>query len=210
MNTALSQGAGGRSERTGRMTGALALGIPLLLLGACAGAPHAQSQSSAMSAQGGGGKIGVVDPQKLLNDTESGKKARESLNEFMKNRQAVVELEEKDLKRTEDDLIKQGSVLSAAAKKEREEAFRRRMMEYQQKVTDMNREVQAKQQEVLEGFRDKVERVVSKIAQQEGLQVVLERGRGGALVYHDQALDITARVVDEMNRVGRDAVPSKK
>lgn len=191
------------------MTGALALGIPLLL-GACAGAPQAQSQTSAMSAQAGGGKIGVVDPQKLLNDTDPGKKARESLNEFMKNRQAVVELEEKDLKRTEDDLIKQGSVLSATAKKEREEAFRRRMMEYQQKVTDMNREVQAKQQEVLEGFRDKVERVVSKIAQQAGLQVVLERGRGGALVYHDQALDITARVVDEMNRVGRDAAPPKK
>ncbi|TKB79617.1 MAG: OmpH family outer membrane protein [Nitrospira sp.] len=191
------------------MTGALALGLPLLL-GACAGAPPAQSQTSAMSAQAGGGKIGVVDPQKLLNDTEPGKKARESLNEFMKNRQAVVELEEKDLKRTEDDLIKQGSVLSATAKKEREEAFRRRMMEYQQKVTDMNREVQAKQQEVLEGFRDKVERVVSKIAQQVGLQVVLERGRGGALVYHDQALDITARVVDEMNRVGPDAAPPKK
>lgn len=191
------------------MIGALALGLPLLL-GACAGAPQAQSQTSAMPAQAGGGKIGVVDPQKLLNDTEPGKKARESLNEFMKNRQAVVELEEKDLKRTEDDLIKQGSVLSATAKKEREEAFRRRMMEYQQKVTDMNREVQAKQNEVLEGFRDKVERVVSKIAQQAGLQVVLERGRGGALVYHDQALDITARVVDEMNRVGRDAAPPKK
>lgn len=191
------------------MTGTIVVGVPLLLV-ACAGAPQAQSQTPAMLAQAGGGKIGVVDPQKLLNDTEPGKKARESLNGFMKNRQAVVELEEKELKRMEDDLIKQGSVLSAAAKKEREEAFRRRMMEYQQKINDMNREVQEKQKEIFEGFRDKVERVVSKVAQQAGLQVVLERGRGGALVYHDQALDITARVMDEMNRIGQDAAPPKK
>jgi outer membrane protein len=190
------------------MTGMVVVGGPLLLA-ACAGTPQAQ-QSAVSAAVPWGGKIGVVDPQKLLNDTDPGKKARESLNSFMKNRQAVVELEEKELKRMEDDLIKQGSVLSATAKKEREEAFRRRMMEYQQKINEMNREVQERQKEVFEAFRDKVERVVAKVAQQIGLQMVIERGRGGPLVYHDAALDITARVMDELNHIGAEAAPSKK
>ena len=48
--------------------------------------------------------------------------------------------------------MKQGSVLSANAKREREELFRRRMAEYQQKVTDLNREVQDKQKDVLDSF----------------------------------------------------------
>ena len=179
------------------------------LLGACVGSP--QAQQPVVSASGpSGGKFGVVDPQKLLNDTDPGKKARESLNSFMKNRQAVVELEEKELKRMEDDLIKQGSVLSATAKKEREEAFRRRMMEYQQKINDMNREVQDRQKEVFEAFRDKVERVVAKVAQQMGLQMVIEKGRGGPVIYSDTALDITSRVMDELNRIGADPAPSKK
>lgn len=56
----------------------------------------------------------------------------------------------------EEDFMKQGSVLSANAKREREEQFRRRMSEYQQKVTDLNREVQDKQKEVLDGFREKL------------------------------------------------------
>jgi hypothetical protein len=67
----------------------------------------------------------------------------------------LIELEEKELRRMEEDFMKQGSVLSANAKREREEQFRRRMSEYQQKVTDLNREVQDKQKEVLDGFREK-------------------------------------------------------
>jgi outer membrane protein len=180
-----------------------------VMLAACAGTPQAQQPVMA-AVSSGGARIGVVDPQKLMSDTDPGKKARESLNSFMKNRQAVVELEEKELKRMEDDLIKQGSVLSAAAKKEREEAFRRRMMEYQQKIQEMNREVQERQKEVFEGFRDKVERVVGKVAQQMGLQMVFEKGRGGAVVYSEAALDITSRVVDELNHLGGDAAPIKK
>lgn len=145
-------------------------------------------------------KVGVVDPQKVLNETEAGKKARESLSTFMKNRQALIELEEKELRRMEEDLIKQASVLSANAKKEREEQFRRRMAEYQQKANELNREVQEKQKEVLEGFRDKVEKVVAKVAQRLGLVVVIEKGRGGPTIYHDSSLDISGLVIEEFNK----------
>ena len=166
-----------------------------LALGACA-----TQGASSTAAPGGGTKIGVVDLQKVLLETDAGKKARESLTTFMKNRQAVIEFEEKELKRMEDDLIKQASVLSAGAKKDREEQLRRRMMEYQQKAGELNREVQEKQKEVLEGFREKAERVVGKVAQQLGVQVVVEKGRGGPTVYSDTALDISGRVIEEFNK----------
>ena len=116
------------------------------------------------------------------------------------NRQALIELEEKELKRMEDDLIKQASVLSANAKKDREEQLRRRAMEFQQKVSDLNREVQEKQKEVLEAFREKVEKVVAKVAQQMGLLVVIERGRAGSTVYNDSSLDLSARVIEEFGK----------
>jgi outer membrane protein len=161
-----------------------------LVAGGCATAPATQPVI----------RIGVVDPQKVLNETEAGKKARESLSTFMKNRQALIELEEKELRRMEEDLIKQASVLSANAKKEREELFRRRMAEYQQKANELNREVQEKLKEVLEGFRDRVEKVVAKVAQRLGLVVVIEKGRGGPTIYHDSSLDISAMVIEEFNK----------
>lgn len=163
-------------------------------------APAPAQRSVSPSVPSTGMRLGVVDLQKVLVETEAGKKARESLSTFMKNRQAVVELEEKELKRMEEDLVKQASVLSAAAKKDREDQLRRRVVEFQQRANDLNREVQEKQKEVLEDFRERAERVVGRVAQQLGLAVVMEKGRGGPTVYADTSLDISAKVIEEFNK----------
>jgi outer membrane protein len=91
-------------------------------------------------------------------------------------------------------------VLSPTAKREREEQFRRRVAEYQQKAGDMNREVQEKQKDVLEGFREKVGLIVGKVSKRLGLQVVIDKGKGGPTLYSDEGLDITAQIIDEFNR----------
>lgn len=161
--------------------------------------PTMKSGSSTASVSRSPAQIGVVDLQRVLLDTEAGRRARDVLSNFMKNRQAVIELEEKELKRMEEDLVKQASVLSAGGRKDREDLLRRRVAEFQQRANEMNREVQDKQKEVLEGFREKAERVVAKVAQQLGLVVVVEKGKGGPTVYHDTALDISTKVIEAFN-----------
>jgi outer membrane protein len=145
-------------------------------------------------------KIGVINSQRLLNETSAGKKAKENLTAFSKNRQALMELEEKELRRMEEDFVKQSSVLSPTAKRDREEQFRRRMQEYQQKASELNREVQEKQKDVLEGFRDKIEMIVAKVAKRLGLQVVVDKSKGGPTIYHEEGLDISGPVIEEFNR----------
>ena len=146
------------------------------------------------------GKIGLLDPAKVLNESNAGKKAKDSLATFAKNRQTLIEMDEKELRRMEEDFVKQASVLSPAAKSEREQAFRRRMAEYQQKANELNREVQEKQKEVLEAFRDRVEAVAGKVAKRHGLQVIIDKGKGGPTVYGAEELDITNQVIEEFNR----------
>ena len=146
------------------------------------------------------GKIGVVDATRVLNETNVGKKAKDSLTIFSKNRQALIEMDEKELRRMEEDFGRQASILSPTAKREREEQFRRRVTEYQQKSNDMNREVQEKQKDVLEGFREKVGLMVGNVSKRLGLQVVIDKGKGGATLYSDEGLDITGQVIDAFNR----------
>jgi outer membrane protein len=146
------------------------------------------------------GKIGVADPSRVLSETNAGKKAKESLGAFSKNRQVLIEMDEKELRRMEEDFGRQASVLSPTAKKEREDQFRRRVAEYQQKAGELNREVQEKQKDVLEGFREKVGLVVGKISKRLGLQVVMDKGKGGPTLYSDEGLDITGQVIEEFNR----------
>jgi len=146
------------------------------------------------------GKIGVVDPGRAFSDTNAGKRAKDTLAAFSKNRQALIELEEKELRRMEEDFVKQASILSPTAKKEREDQFRRRMGEYQQKVNELNREVQEKQKDVLDGFRDKLELVVGKVSKRLGLLVIIDKGKGGPTLYNDETIDITGQVLEEFNR----------
>ncbi len=162
------------------------------------------TSATGCNAVGGGakvdGKVGVVDPAKLLAETNAGKKAKDSLAAFSKNRQALIEIEERELRRMEEDFGRQASVLSPTAKREREEQFRRRMAEYQQKANELNREVQDKQRDVLEGFREKVEVMVGKVSKRLGLQVVIDKGKGGPTLYSEEGLDVTGQVIEEFNR----------
>lgn len=177
---------GGRRALWGVVVGAA------LLLGGCGGSTPAKPTI----------QVGVVDAERVLADSVPGQKARDSLGTFMKTRQQLIELEEKELRRLEEDLTKQASVLSANAKKEREEQFRRRVMEYQQKAGELNREVQEKQKEVFEAFRERVERASAKVAEQMGLLMVLEKGKATTTIYSDASLDITAKVIEELNKEG--------
>ena len=169
----------------------LALLTIMLLAGGCRSNPSTVPTST---------RIGVVDPQRILSETSAGKRAKDMLASFAKNRQALIELEEKELRRMEEDFVKQGSVLSATAKREREEQFRRRMAEYQQKVTDLNREVQDKQKEVLDAFRDKIEALSGKVAKRLELQAVFDRGRGGPTLYFDEAVDVSSQLIEEFDK----------
>jgi outer membrane protein len=74
------------------------------------------------------------------------------------------------------------------------------MQEYQQKVTELNREVAEKQKDVLESFRDKIEVIVAKVAKRLGLQVVVDKSKGGPTIYHEEQLDISNQVIEEFNR----------
>lgn len=167
------------------------LAVVLLTASGCAGAGAGAKVE---------GKIGVLDPARILSDTNAGKKAKDNLTAFSKNRQTLIELDEKELRRMEEDFVKQASVLSPTAKREREEAFRRRMQEYQQKVTELNREVQEKQKDVMDGFREKIETVTGKVAKRLGLQIVVDSSKGGATLYREDTLDISNQVIEEFNR----------
>jgi outer membrane protein len=172
---------------SGRLAGA-ALAVTVAVAGCTGAGPKVE------------GKIGVIDAQRVLDNTNAGKRAKDNLVSFSKNRQALMESDEKELRRMEEDLVKQAGILSPAAKREREEQFRRRIQEYQQKTAELNREVQEKQKDVLEGFRDKVESVGGKVAKRLGLQIIVDRSKGGPTIYNEESLDISGQVIEEFNR----------
>lgn len=170
--------------------------IGLILVGSgCASSSPATPQKIAPSIS-----IGVVDIQWLLKESKLGKQVTDTLNAFMKDRQTLIELEQKELRNLESQLLRQGSVLSPSARQEREDQFRQRMGEYQQKVANMNQEVQSKQGQLFSEFRENVDAVIESLAKQHGLLLVVEKGANTTTRYHEASLDISQEVLTELNR----------
>ena len=146
--------------------------------------------------------IGVVDPQRILQETDKGQQLSDTLNAFMKDRQALVELEQKELRNLEDSLRAQMTVLSQSARELKEEKFRQKMAAYQQKVADLNREVQEKQLELQGTFRREVGEVVAQIASDRNLGLVLEHGPSSGTLFYQESWDITTEVIQALNQLG--------
>ena len=145
--------------------------------------------------------IGVVDPQRILQETVKGQQLSDNLNAFMKDRQALVELDQKELRNLEDALRAQMSVLSQSARQLKEEQFRQKMAAYQEKVADLNREVQEKQQELQSQFRREVGEVVAQIASDRNLGLVLEYGPTSGTLFYQESWDISTDVIQALNQI---------
>ena len=148
--------------------------------------------------------VGVVDPQRILAETVKGKRLSDALNAFMKDRQTLVELEQKELRKLESELMAQSTVLSQQARDRKEEQFREKMAGYQQKVADLNREVQEKQRELQNEFRLQVQKVVTDIAGQRGLGLVLEYGVNSGTLYYQAGLDISTDIIQALDQESRE------
>ena len=182
---------------------ALLAGLSLMLFMAtgCANSdsePFAISQMEAPGASGAA--FGVVDTQWLLKESKLGRQVNDTLNQFMKDRQALLELEQQELRNLENELLRQGSVLSPSAKQQKEEQLRQRMLDYQQKAGNMTREFQAKQAELLGEFRDQVDLVIKQIARRRGLVLVVEKGKNTSTRYHDPSMDFSSSVLEILDR----------
>ena len=174
--------------------GWVVVGLLLLGSGCTSSSPVTEKKSASPIA------IGVVDTQWLLKESKLGKQVSDTLNAFMKDRQTLIELEQKELRNLENQLLQQGSVLSQSARQQREEKFRRRMGEYQQKVANMNQEVQAKQGQLFLEFRESVDAIIEDVAQRHGLALVMEKGANTPTRYYEPSLDISEEVLAELNQ----------
>lgn len=154
-------------------------------------------------------KVGFVDAQKVLESSKEGKRVKTNMEEYVKSRQKIIDLEETELKQLEEDLTRQGALLSPEAKKVKQDDFQKKLMEYQKRATDLNKEVQGKKFDTLRDFNKKLEEAVRQIAEKEGYTFVLDKnGEGGSVLYAKESFDITPKVIEQVDRA-TPAAPAK-
>lgn len=141
-------------------------------------------------------KVAVVDTQRAVMETEDGLRMQASLKKIFDQRQQELDQKQNDLQREREELDKQRGVLSQQALQERAEKWQAEMMQVQQRFVQYNKELQSKQNELMQPILAKALDVVRRIATEQGYAVVVDKQ---AVPYAREDLDLTDRVIQGYN-----------
>jgi outer membrane protein len=144
-------------------------------------------------------KIGCIDFQKVLNESDAGKKAKADLELLVKSKQSTIDEKGKTIEKMKGDLEKQTSVLSADAKKSKEEELEKMLREYQRLVQDSQTEVKKKELELTDAIIKDMRQIVEKIGEEQGYTLIIERA-GGMVLYSKKDIDLTDAVIKKYNQ----------
>ena len=149
-------------------------------------------------------KMGVVDPQAVLEKSKAGKKALDGLKEYVSTRQKLLSGDEEDLRNTEKTLKEQAAKLSDTEKKDKETQFRTKVQEFQKRAQEFNQELQGKQKELVDEYMKKISSATKAVAEKGGFAIVVDKGSEQTVkivIYSKDTIDLTEQVIKEFDRV---------
>lgn len=139
-------------------------------------------------------KIALVDLQRVLMETSQGKTAKADLEKAVAKSTAKLERKAADLQKQYEDLKAKATLLSEAELYKRQQDLMAAEQELQQLYMEAQEDLAKKEGLLMEKIYKNASTIVSQMAKDEGLQIVLVRSELTVLHANPQ-LDITNKVI---------------
>jgi outer membrane protein len=170
--------------------------VSLVLVCATFGYAEAQQTPASPPAAPTTLSVLVVDVQSLLQNAKSAKMVRTQIEQKRGEFAKEISQQEESLRRERDSLQRQQASLTP-------EALNKKGHEFQQKVNDLDRSVQAKRQtleksnaEALESIQSVMLKIITEIAKDRKANLVFQRSE---LVLFDNSFDVTDQVLAKLD-----------
>ena len=157
----------------------------------------------ALAAKKSSFRVGVIDPQAVIEKSKAGGRALAALKEHAQARQTVMENDQKELEKLQNELNSASSTLGDDEKKRRQDRFSQKLQEWQKRGQEFQAELAQKQKELVQEYMKKIEQATSIVAKRHGFDVVIDKGSENTLrivLYHRDGLDLTNEVIKEFNK----------
>jgi outer membrane protein len=166
----------------------------LFLLGVLTGMWLGATRSSAQNAPAAPSRVGFVDIQRVLARSAAGMAAREQLEKEKAVMQKQVDGQRVELEKMRDELEKKGQLLSADARREKQDLLERKVRDARRLVDDLQGTLQKKEEAMLGKVLQDVSGLVQKVGKEKGFTIVLERQRS-SILYASADADLTDEVI---------------
>jgi len=148
-------------------------------------------------------KMGVVDPQAVLEKSKAGRRALDGLKDHATSRQKLLAKDEDELKTLEKQVKEQESSLSEAKKRDLQGQFRTKIQDYQKRVQDFNQELAGKQKDLVDEYMKKIHVATKAVAERGGVALVVDKGSDATIkivIYNKETIDLTEQVIKEFDK----------
>ena len=150
-------------------------------------------------------KIGYADLQRALNESDTGKKAREEFKVQVDKLLDKLKRQKDDIDGLKDRLEKKSLVVKEEERNNLEEEYRRKMRDFERNYKDTQADLQKKDSEMTGAIVRDLQEIIREYGEREGYTVILETS-SNAVVYGAKSADVTDTIIQRYNS----AHPGKK
>jgi outer membrane protein len=148
-------------------------------------------------------RVGVIDPQTVIEKSKAGSRALAALKEHAQARETVMKNDQKELERLQEELKEGEATLSEEEQKRKQERFSQKFQAWQKQGQEFQNELGQKQKDLVQEYMKKIEEATSAVASRHGFDVVIDKGSENTLkivLFNRDGLDLTNEVVKEFDR----------
>ncbi|MFA5072400.1 MAG: OmpH family outer membrane protein [Nitrospirota bacterium] len=154
-------------------------------------------------------KTAYVNTQTVFEKTKLGKKYQTIVKEYYEGRKKILDADAAEIQKLQEtyNKQKQAKALNEKARKEKEEALKKKFTEFEKKREEFGNEIGKKNEELSNEFNQKMTVVLKEVAKKEKIALILSKninllGKAEvpAVLYAEEDLDITDRVISEMDK----------
>jgi outer membrane protein len=144
-------------------------------------------------------KIAIVDIRRAIEETNEGKASIGGLKAEADRKQKELLTKQDELKKLEEDFLKQQSVLQPAAAQKKREELQQKVMQLQEALQRAQQDIGQKEAKVLQPLQEKVVRAIDALARRDNFAMVL---RSDVVLWPQQSpMDITNEVIRKVNEM---------
>ncbi|MFP4212488.1 MAG: OmpH family outer membrane protein [Desulfohalobiaceae bacterium] len=144
-------------------------------------------------------KVGVVDLQYVLEESEPGQEAIQKLEQNFQGLQQRLDERKSELDSMREEMQKQSLVLSQEAQSDKESEFREKVQKFQELYQEYQNRMQAKEKELREPIIKELVEIIQDYGEKNGYDMIMDKQNSG-LVYNKQEMDITEPVLELLDQ----------
>ncbi len=144
-------------------------------------------------------KVGVVNIQRVMEESEPGEAALKQLKNSFDEMKVELDRRKEDVVKLRQEIQKQSLVLSQEAQIDKETKYKQKVRDFRGLQQSYQKKMQIKEEKLTKPILEELQKVIDDFGQARGYTLILDK-KNSAVIFQNDRVEITDLIVKELNR----------